>query len=426
MMQFLCGNRGAALPCQSVDMVSTWQTAEMNIQLFMQEATLAGWKVTVFFDNAKIAEDERKTYMDRTKERFTAGGSAIIPNSGMVFGSLFNTFGAKVRYALGADNDATIAAHAHADDAAILSGDGDFLRYYGRRASGELFFLRRIFSRFSTGDERNHGYLALFPRQPPEDRHRADWTYTSAIAGDKGGKIRLLDPPPATSAIVELVTNRDASGAPRGIVANAAAYPFAFPCAPEHDFALLHRPLRLAAYALLGERRVVESHLVWSPLRVGAIAEWRTSAWAARPDGAWAPEPAADGDEEGGVADSWEELAEDAAADGGAPDAEEARRVRECAAVLARLRGAAEAGPDAALREMEALYAAVFPPGSLAPAVAHPDTGEAVRATAQQARNERLCRFAVLLRQAAGIAGERLAAQAFQLLMRFAARHAEA
>ena len=406
-------------------MVSTWKTAEMNIELFMQEATMAGWKVTVFFDNAKIAEDERQTYMDRTKQRFTAGGSAIIPNSGIVFGSLFNTFGAKVRYALGADNDATIAAHAYADDAAILSGDGDFLRYYGRRASGELFFLRRIFSRFSTGDERNQGRLALFLRQPPEDRNRADWTYTSAAAGDKGGKIRLLDPPPATSAIVELVTSRDASGAPRGIVANAAAYPFAVPCAPEHDFALLHRPLRLAAYALLGERRVVESHLVWSPLPVGAIAEWQTCAWAARPDGGWELEPAADGDAEGGVADSWEELAEapDAAADGGggAPDAEQGRRLRECAAALARLGGAAAAGPDAALREMEALYAAVFPPGSLAQAVAHPDTGGAVVPTALQARNERLCRFAVLLRQAVGIAGERLAAQAFPLLMRFAA-----
>ena len=37
-----------------------------------------------------------------------------------MFGSLFRTFGAKVCFALGADNDATIAAHAHANDAAIL------------------------------------------------------------------------------------------------------------------------------------------------------------------------------------------------------------------------------------------------------------------------------------------------------------------
>ena len=297
----------------------------------------------------------------------------------------------------------------HADDAAILSGDGDFLRYYGRRASGELYFLRRIFSRVSIGDARNQGRLALFLRQPPEDRHRADWTYTSAAAGDKGGKIRLLDPPSATSATIELVTTSDDSGAPRGIVVNAAAYPFAFPCAPEHDF--LQRPLRLAAYALLGERRVVESHLAWVPLPVGAIAEWRTSAWAARPDGAWALEPAAppaDAEEGGGVADSWEELAEalGAAADGSvaAAEEEEARRVRECAEILARLRGAAAAGPDAALREMEALFAVVFPPGSLAPVVAHPDTGEAVLPTVQQVRNERLCRFAVLLRRRRGAA----------------------
>ena len=128
MIQFLSGDRGAVLPCDSVDMLSTWKTAEKNIEQLMREATTAGWKVTVFFDNAKIAEDERQTYMDRTKKRFTEGGSAIIPNPGIVLGSLFNRFGAKVRYALGADNDATIAAHAHADDAAILSGDGDFLR----------------------------------------------------------------------------------------------------------------------------------------------------------------------------------------------------------------------------------------------------------------------------------------------------------
>ena len=108
------------------------------------------------------------------------------------------------------------------------------------------------------------------------------------------------------------------------------------------------------------------------------------------------------------MADSWEELAEalGAAADGSvaAAEEEEARRVRECAEILARLRGAAAAGPDAALREIEALFAVVFPPGSLAPVVAHPDTGEAVLPTVQQVRNERLCRFAVLLRRRRGAA----------------------
>ena len=68
------------------------------------------------------------------------------------------------------------------------------------------------------------------------------------------------------------------------------------------------------------------------------------------------------------MADSWEEVAEALDADDdGALDADEARRVRECAAILARLRDAAAAGPDAAQTEMEALYAAAFPQGSLAP-----------------------------------------------------------
>jgi hypothetical protein len=309
----------------------------------------------------------------------------------------------------------------HADDAAILSGDGDFLRYYGRRASGELYFLRRIFSRVSIGDARNQGRLALFLRQPPEDRHRADWTYTSAAAGDKGGKIRLLDPPSATSATIELVTTSDDSGAPRGIVVNAAAYPFAFPCAPEHDF--LQRPLRLAAYALLGERRVVESHLAWVPLPVGAIAEWRTSAWAARPDGAWALEPAAppaDAEEGGGVADSWEELAEAL----GAAAAWRRRRRRRpagCGSARRSWRGCA-----ARRRRGRTRRCGRWRPYS--PLCSRRAASRRWSRTRIQGRRccRRCSRFATsgcaASRCCFGVAGERLGAQAFELLMRFAGR----
>ncbi len=345
-----------------------------------------------------------------------------MPNSGLLLASIFTSLGARVRFALGDDNDPTIAAHAYADDAAVLSGDGDFLRYFGRRAGGEISFLRRIFSGFSAGDERNRGLLALFPRIAPDNRSHPGWSLATQ-RGDKGGATRVPEPPPITSSVPQLVTRRDSAGAPLVLIASISAYPFAFLTAPAHDALRLHRPLRLATYGLLGEARVVETTLAWAPLPAGcAAAGWRTNALRSPRDGVWLPTESA-----ATAADPWEDAAGAAtAAEGDAVGSGEANRVAECAGLLRRLRGCRLADVQPAL---EALYDAVFPTGSVALATARAGTGAVVRPTALQARNERLCRFMAVLRfavhavaHADATAGERLAAQAHALLARFAAR----
>jgi hypothetical protein len=247
---------------------------------------------------------------------------------------------------------------------------------------------------------------------------------------DKGGTVRIPEPPPATSGLPELVTRRDSAGAPSVLVTSISAYPFAFPTAPPHDALLLHRPLRLATYALLGEPRVIETGLSWALLSAGqASAEWR--ARTLQPPGLTVGRPtrilrpslqaaSARADSRGGGADA----ALAAGGDNFGP--EEVERVAECARLL---RALCVGGPADALPALEALFDAVFPTGSLAPAPVRADTGAAVRPTALQARNEDLCRFMAVLGCAVRVAahadaavGERLAAQSHDLLARFAAR----
>eukprot|EP00291_Cryptomonas_curvata_P017217 CAMPEP_0172159198 /NCGR_PEP_ID=MMETSP1050-20130122/4825_1 /TAXON_ID=233186 /ORGANISM="Cryptomonas curvata, Strain CCAP979/52" /LENGTH=353 /DNA_ID=CAMNT_0012828735 /DNA_START=83 /DNA_END=1140 /DNA_ORIENTATION=- len=286
---------------ENVDIMENCRIAEKNVKMFMLEAAAAGWKVTVFIDNVKILPEEIDLSKKRTEDKLVSGGcgNTII---NMVFGKLFSQFGARVCFSLAADNDPTLAAHAAADDAAVLSGDGDFLRYFGKRDSGETFFLRRLYLKFAMGDECNAGRLALSPRRPPKDRMLPNWTYKTQHA-DKGGKVRLLRSPPTTSPAPEVVTRRDAAGAPLFAPNNNSTYPFAFPCAPACNAQRLMRPLRLACYGLLGESRVVESTLGWS--RSGGdsgdytcyVPEWRERTWSMDPAGNWSSAAAGGGGE---------------------------------------------------------------------------------------------------------------------------------
>ena len=417
-----CG-RGQ-VPNTCVDMISQWKFAEDSIKVFMTEARASGWEVTVFLDNAKISEQEKQISVQRSKEKCEQGGNVVTASSGLLLGSLFTRFGANVRFALGADNDPTIAAHAFADDAAVLSGDGDFFRYYRRRASGELVFLRRIFGGFAS-DTRNGGLLALFARYPKGDRNRLDWTLETGH-GNKGGKILLMDLPPTTSVVPELVTCRDPAGVALVYAGRPSAYPFAFPCAPAQDAALLLRPLRLAAYGLLGEHRVIETSMVWLLLNGGsATVEMRSCTWQWLRAGLWLAIPHLP-DGEVAVPDSWEDGCEAAQphADDYAFGPEEADRVTQCTGMLRLLRDGSSTDAPATL---EALYDTVFPADSLARAVTHADTGASVVPSELQMRNEVLCRYMTILRYAVQVAasspaGERLAAAAHHLLTGFATR----
>ena len=115
-------------------------------------------------------------------------------------GHFFEAEGAVVRYAAATDNDPTLAAYASLDDAAVLSADGDFLRYHGTRPTGEHYFLKRLYSGFSVGDERNCGKLALWQKTyPTQLRDRKDWELITGVGESKGGLEKFLDFKPLTT-----------------------------------------------------------------------------------------------------------------------------------------------------------------------------------------------------------------------------------
>jgi hypothetical protein len=171
-----------------------------NVRVFMHEAKAAGWKVTVFMDMVKDRKDEIDKWWNSKRSSMQSGGSSMCAFALVLCGHFFEAEGAVVRYAAATDNDPTLAAYASLDDAAVLSADGDFLRYHGTRPTGEHYFLKRLYSGFSVGDERNCGKLALWQKTyPTQLRDRKDWELITGVGESKGGLEKFLDFKPLTT-----------------------------------------------------------------------------------------------------------------------------------------------------------------------------------------------------------------------------------
>ena len=340
-----------------------------NVGVFMREARTAGWQVTVFLDMVKDREDEICTWWKRKAASMQQGGTSLIPFAIILLGSFFEAEGASVRYAAATDNDPTLAAFANLDDAAVLSADGDFLRYFGTRATGERYFLRRLYSGFSVGDERNDGKLALWEKcYSKQLRDKSDWQLTNGVGEYKGGLEKFLPSKPFTTPCFTLLpaqSQRDAQLRPLVRIGVQASFPFAFPGNVTSERLL--RPLRLAVYQVLGEPRVVETCLEWVEYSDAFWPEQMTRQWkfwgaawdlensdkggkggvkgaASQADDIFYnsgvhAERAAEEEEEGGVLDDWEE-AEDPETHGGgeALCAEESKLVHLLAGMLQGMR----------------------------------------------------------------------------------------
>ena len=211
---------------------------------------------------------------------------------------------------------------------AVLSRDGDFLRYYGTRPTGERFFLPRLYSGFSVGDERNGGKLALWEKRfPTQDRQKAGWELITGVGECKGGLERFLSVKPTTTphfALLPRRGQRDELGRPHVRISMQSTYPFAFP--GEHvSFDRLLLPLRLAVYEELQEPQVVETCLEWVefcdgflPDKASFFCKFWGAAWEREKVGQQEEGGREEGGEEGSEPLDWEAVADESALDSAA------------------------------------------------------------------------------------------------------------
>eukprot|EP00961_Rhodomonas_salina_P166820 2248504-Rhodomonas_salina.1 len=108
-----------SIDVSSLDFESCLRNLEQTTKQFMQEARTSGWKVSVFLDNCKHDPEEVVKYWTRGQSSVAEGGTTCVPPSTtLLLGNAFKKAGAKVHYSWGVDNDPTMAAYAHLDDAA--------------------------------------------------------------------------------------------------------------------------------------------------------------------------------------------------------------------------------------------------------------------------------------------------------------------
>eukprot|EP00286_Rhodomonas_abbreviata_P003143 CAMPEP_0181346478 /NCGR_PEP_ID=MMETSP1101-20121128/33347_1 /TAXON_ID=46948 /ORGANISM="Rhodomonas abbreviata, Strain Caron Lab Isolate" /LENGTH=317 /DNA_ID=CAMNT_0023458589 /DNA_START=20 /DNA_END=970 /DNA_ORIENTATION=- len=281
-MKFFLGlevNSGSA-EVSDPDFQVCMRNLEQTTRQFMQEAKQSGWRVTVFLDNCKHDPAEVVKWWARRQQALEDGGSTCIPPSTtLLLGNAFQKAGATVKYSWGYDNDPTLAAHAHVDDAAVLSRDGDFLRFYGKKASGETYFLQKLFSNFNLGDPRNGGKLALWRKRIPAERYaKKDWVLETGVGEVKGGRTPFLSHAPQLSSEYLLITEREGEVVSKR-VGDLSAFPFGFPCAEEETVGSLMRCLRLAVYQVLGETLVKETTCRWVDDRDGKVVERQAHLW---------------------------------------------------------------------------------------------------------------------------------------------------
>ena len=111
--------------------------AQRLVKSFVIAARKSGVKITAFIDAAQKSEEAKeKWYSRRTKEMRT-GDRKIVQGHSTLLGDLLRAEGVAVHYSI-IDNDDTLAAHAYADGASVLSADSDFFRYIVPGGGGRM------------------------------------------------------------------------------------------------------------------------------------------------------------------------------------------------------------------------------------------------------------------------------------------------
>ena len=104
-----------------------------RVKLFVKACEKNNLNIIIFIDESAETEEAINKWKTR-REKEVQNEEKFMPQGMSYFlGDMFKSLGITVYYSLDEDNDDTLAFYANADGADILSGDGDFYRYIGRK-----------------------------------------------------------------------------------------------------------------------------------------------------------------------------------------------------------------------------------------------------------------------------------------------------
>lgn len=102
-----------------------------RMDAFVSAAHNSGWSLKAFIDATSTSEEAKWKWRSRRAKEVRSGSKNMPHGCTILIGDMLRKCGVEVCYSFEADNDDTIAFHAQADGASILSHDKDMFRYLG-------------------------------------------------------------------------------------------------------------------------------------------------------------------------------------------------------------------------------------------------------------------------------------------------------
>lgn len=109
----------------------SFQQAELKVHKLVASAKASNVRLKVFIDAFIQSEESIRKWRKRRENEVLRSIRNVPQGLNVLLGEMFAAEGVEVCYSVDADNDDTLASHAHHDNASVLSQDKDFLRYIG-------------------------------------------------------------------------------------------------------------------------------------------------------------------------------------------------------------------------------------------------------------------------------------------------------
>ncbi|KAJ1393490.1 hypothetical protein B484DRAFT_459299, partial [Ochromonadaceae sp. CCMP2298] len=136
-----------------------------RVKSFVDAATRSNVRLKCFIDDAALTAEANNKWRKRRERELIKGEKNVPQGMGILLGDMFKACGVEVWYSQGADNDDSLASHAAADNADVLSNDKDMFRYRGAAASYKVFGSFQV----------HQGRLLLVPKEPPREDKKSSW-----------------------------------------------------------------------------------------------------------------------------------------------------------------------------------------------------------------------------------------------------------
>jgi hypothetical protein len=136
-------------------MKADWNCANAlgRVEKLVQAAGRSGWSMKAFIDEKTLTAEAENQWRSRREKELRKGIKQVPQGMQTLIGNMLRQCGVTVCYSMEADNDDTLACHAQANNADILSGDKDMFRYINREYT--------VYSMFNI----SNGLLSLTPHR---------------------------------------------------------------------------------------------------------------------------------------------------------------------------------------------------------------------------------------------------------------------